>query len=209
MVPTDYKDFFISSTGASAALIGLLFVAIAVEPRSIVGEESHFESRSTASSAFVALSNLFFISLAGTVPRTNIGLVAIVMAVFLGLPNTVGIGVNLTRERSWQRGRLSFSVGLVISSLVIYALEIYYGWRLRQDPNGVGYLDSLTTAMIVAYGVALARAWDLLGAREQGFFSTLLELRRERSKRDQQSEAGLQGKSQQDAAAIEQPPTRK
>ena len=73
MVPEGAKEFFVVSTGASATLIGLLFVAIAVEPTSIVGEESPVETRSRASSAFIALLNVFFISLAGTVPPTNVG----------------------------------------------------------------------------------------------------------------------------------------
>jgi len=73
VVPEGAKEFFVVSTGASATLIGLLFVAIAVEPTSIVGEESPVETRSRASSAFIALLNVFFISLAGTVPPTNVG----------------------------------------------------------------------------------------------------------------------------------------
>ena len=88
MVPEGAKEFFGASTGASATLIGLLFVAIAVEPGSIVGEESRVETRSRASSAFIALLNVFFISLAGTVPPTNVGVVAAILAV-VGIVDTL------------------------------------------------------------------------------------------------------------------------
>jgi hypothetical protein len=32
MVPTDFANFFLSTAGAGAALIGLLFVAISINP---------------------------------------------------------------------------------------------------------------------------------------------------------------------------------
>jgi hypothetical protein len=38
LIPDGLREFFAASTGASATLLGLLFVAIAVEPKSIVGE---------------------------------------------------------------------------------------------------------------------------------------------------------------------------
>ena len=66
MVPEGLRGFFTASTGASATLLGLLFVAIAVEPKRIFGERSQVESRSRASSAYTALINFFFISLLGT-----------------------------------------------------------------------------------------------------------------------------------------------
>jgi hypothetical protein len=40
LVPEGLREFFTASTGASATLLGLLFIAIAVEPKSIVGEQS-------------------------------------------------------------------------------------------------------------------------------------------------------------------------
>jgi hypothetical protein len=73
LVPEGLREFFTASTGASATLLGLLLIAIAVEPKSIVGEQSPVESRSRASSAYTALLNIFFISLLGTV-RSSSGL---------------------------------------------------------------------------------------------------------------------------------------
>jgi len=131
VVPEGAKEFFVVSTGASATLIGLLFVAIAVEPTSIVGEDSPVETRSRASSAFIALLNVFFISLAGTVPPTNVGVVAAILAV-VGIVDTLGIGLSLLEEWSTiQAGRSSAL--LMVGSLIIYALEVWYAWRVSWE----------------------------------------------------------------------------
>ena len=94
MVPEGLREFFTASTGASATLLGLLFIAIAVEPKSIVGEQSPVESRSKASSAYTALLNIFFISLLGTIRTSGLGFLSVILAA-VGLANTLGIGVKL------------------------------------------------------------------------------------------------------------------
>jgi hypothetical protein len=71
------REFFTASTGASATLLELLSIAIAVEPKSIVGEQSPVESRSRASSAYTALINIFFISLLGDHTDLGSGVLAI------------------------------------------------------------------------------------------------------------------------------------
>ncbi len=170
MVPEGAREFFVASTGASATLIGLLFVAIAVEPRSIVGEESPVESRTRASSAFIALLNVFFVSLAGTVPPTNVGVVAAILAA-VGIYDTLGIGLSLLEEWSIEAGRPS--VVLLVGSLIIYALELWYAWRVGWDQGNSGALYGLVYVLFVVYGVALGRAWELLGARDQSFLRAL------------------------------------
>ena len=191
MVPEGAKEFFVVSTGASATLIGLLFVAIAVEPTSIVGEESQVETRSRASSAFIALLNVFFISLAGTVPPTNVGVVAAILAV-VGIVDTLGIGLSLLEERSVVEAGRSSAV-LMVVSLIIYALEFWYAWRVGWDQGNSEALYGLVYVLFVVYGVALGRAWELLGARDQSFFRSLfrnLYLLRQRRRRERGSPGG-------------------
>ena len=190
MVPEGAREFFVASTGASATLIGLLFVAIAVEPRSIVGEESPVESRSRASSAFIALLNVFFVSLAGTVPPTNVGIVAAILAV-VGIFDTLGIGLSLLEEWSIEAGRSS--AVLVVGSLIIYVLELWYAWRVSVDQGNSGALYGLVYVLFVVYGVALGRAWELLGARDQRFFRGLfrnLYLLRQRRRQSRGAPSG-------------------
>jgi hypothetical protein len=170
MGPEGASGFFAASAGASATLIGLLFVAIAVEPGSIVGEDASPETASRASSAFVALSNVFFVSLAGTVPPVNVGLVGAILAV-VGLLDTAAFGSNLWKEGALGRGprrRRGTGAGLVLASLLTYAFELWYSARLLAEPQEPGRLYGLVYVLFFLYGVALGRAWELLGPRERG-----------------------------------------
>ena len=164
------------STGASATLLGLLFVAIAVEPKSIVGELSPVESRSRASSAYTALLNIFFISLLGTIRGSGLGFTALILAA-VGLATVLGIGVNLWRESPHRRSVLSLGIGLWLGSTVIYTLELWYGWQIVRDPGNRAHIYALAYVLVALYAVALGRAWELLGAREQGLLRTLFSMR--------------------------------
>jgi len=176
LVPEGLREFFTASTGASATLLGLLFIAIAVEPKSIVGEQSQVESRSRASSAYTALLNTFFISLLGTIPTSGLRYLPLILAA-VGLTNTLGIGVNLWREFPRRRSALSSGVGLLLGSTVVYALELWYGWQIVRDPGNPAHIYALAYLLVAVYALALGRAWELLGAREQGWLRTLFSMR--------------------------------
>jgi len=176
LVPEGLREFFTASTGASATLLGLLFIAIAVEPKSIVGEQSPVESRSRASSAYTALLNTFFISLLGTIGTSGLGFLSVILA-SVGLANALGIGVNLWRESPRWRSVLSSGVGLLLGSTVVYALELWYGWQTVRDPGNAAQIYALAYLLVAVYALALGRAWELLGAREQGLLRTLFSPR--------------------------------
>jgi hypothetical protein len=176
LVPEGLREFFTASTGASATLLGLLFIAIAVEPKSIVGEQSPVESRSRASSAYTALLNVFFISLLGTIRTSGLGHVSLILAA-VGLANTLGIGVKLWRESPRRRRVLSSGVGLLLGSTVVYTLELWYAWQIVRDPGNTAQIYTLAYLLVALYAVALGRAWEVLGARQQGWLKTLFSPR--------------------------------
>jgi hypothetical protein len=164
------------SAGASATLLGLLFVAIAVEPKSIVGQHSPVESRSRASSAYTALLNVFFISLFGTIRGSGLGIVPLILAA-VGLANALSIGAKLWRGSPGRRNVLSSGVGLWLVSTVVYALELWIAWQIAREPGDTAQTYDLAHVLVALYAVALGRAWELLGAREQGLFGTLFSPR--------------------------------
>jgi len=176
LVPEGLREFFTASTGASATLLGLLFIAIAVEPKSIVGEQSPLESRSRASSAYTALINAFFISLFGTIPTSGLRFLPLILAA-VGLANSLGIGMNLWRESPRRRSVLGSGAGLWLGSMVVYALELWFGWQIARDPGNTAQIYALAYVLFAVYAVALGRAWELLGAREQGLLRTLFSMR--------------------------------
>src|SRR5437868_13015820 len=101
MVPAEFSNFFLATAGAGAALIGLLFVAISINPARIFSEEAPKERQAIASGAFTALVNAFFVSTSALIPGVNLGVAALVMSA-VGLLNTARIGFDLTR---YQVGR--------------------------------------------------------------------------------------------------------
>jgi hypothetical protein len=176
MVPEGLREFFTASTGASATLLGLLFVAIAVEPKSIFGEQSQVESRSRASSAYTALINTFFISLFGTIPASGLRYLPVILAA-VGLANSLGIGVNLWRESPRRRSVLSSGVGLWLGSTVAYALELWYGWQILRDPTNTAQMYNLAYLLFGVYAIALGRAWELLGGPARSLLRAFFSLR--------------------------------
>jgi hypothetical protein len=139
LVPEGLREFFAVSTGASATLLGLLFVAIAVEPKSIVGEQSPVESRSRASSAYTALLNVFFISLFGTIRGSSLGVLLLILAA-VGLANALSIGVKLWRASPRGSRVLSSGVGLWLVSTVVYSLELWFAWQIARDPGNTAQM---------------------------------------------------------------------
>jgi hypothetical protein len=172
MVPDSYHDFFLASVGASAALIGLLFVAISVAPEHVFGSAAQGERFAFAVSAFIALGNIFFISLGALLPFLNVG-IAIVVAGGTALVNTLLLIPDLWQRR---RGREARSWFLILGSLAIYVLEVWWGGALLGNPAQTSALENVTVVLLVAYAVALARAWELLGGRDYSLIRTAIGL---------------------------------
>ncbi len=160
MVPDTLHDFFVASIGASAALIGLLFVTISIQTEQIFGAEASGERLAFAGSAFIALVNVFFASLIGLLPHLNFGLVAVLGA--SGFVNSL----LLLRDLRY-RGSQSPA-----------PLEIWWGGQLLLHPDDLAALDSVTYVLVFAYGIGLARAWELLGGSDYGLVWLLLQKRR-------------------------------
>ena len=80
MVPEAFHDYFVASTGAGAALVGLLFVAVSIAPERTVMSGAPVERQAVATSAYTALLNAFFLSLVALLPQTNLGWAALVLS---------------------------------------------------------------------------------------------------------------------------------
>ena len=168
MVPAAYSNYFLASTGASAALIGLLFVAISLAPEHTVGTRASAWRHAQATSAFTALLNAFFVSLVALIPNTNLGYTAAVMGA-IGIFNTLTLARNVSSEHL-SLGNVHRAT-LLVGSLVLYVWELWFAVELltrSRDPSSV---DGLSYLLLGAYGVGAARAWGLLGLDDEGLFS--------------------------------------
>jgi len=175
MVPPEFLNFFSASTGAGAALVGLLFVAVSIAPEQMVTRRAPVERQAVAGSAFTALINAFFISLVALIPHLNIG-TPIVPFICLCLVTTLIQAWQLLRLRKgWQSFlRRAFLVAL---SLVLYGLELLNALHLSFDPSQVGDLYGLIFLLVGVFALGLIRAWQLLGVHRYGLFGWLSPLR--------------------------------
>ena len=175
MVPPEFANFFIASTSAGAALVGLLFVAVSIAPEQMVTRRAPVERQAVAGSAFTALINAFFISLVALIPHLNIGSV-IVPFICLCLVTTLIQAWQLMRLRKGWRSFLRRAF-LVVLSLVLYGLELLNALHLSFNPSQVGDLYGLILLLVGVFALGLIRAWELLGVHRYGLLGWLSPLR--------------------------------
>jgi hypothetical protein len=170
MVPPQFTNFFIASSSAGGALVGLLFVAVSIAPERIVMANAPVERRAMAASSFTALLNAFFISLGALIPW-NVSSLILLMSAF-GLSNSLFLAWNLLKDRQgWQN--VLRRIVLILASFVIYGYELYIAIHLLYQPNNLGSFYTLTGLLLTVYGIGLVRAWQLLGARRYGLMRWL------------------------------------
>jgi hypothetical protein len=177
MVPASFIPFFSISAGASATLIGLLFVAVSVAPGRTVGKSASMSRRSVAESSFTALLNAFLVSLLALIPTTPLSLasLAVTGATLLGFVRTHALLMARWRnDPSLGLAGLLRQLVLPLGMLVIYGLEFWWGVRQYRDFHlSASACGELATILVVLQGLAIARAWELLGAQRNSIFAWL------------------------------------
>jgi len=159
-----YREFFVASTGASAAFIGLLFVALSFINNENIDEKARAWRRIIASSSFSQLVDVFFVSLIGLLPDPhNLGFAGCVMAI-------VGLLVSLrllpkTIDSQKTGRRAPASLGLI--TVLAYILQLGTSISLLHNPQSQKAYDYLILALILLYAGALARAWEITGIKRR------------------------------------------
>lgn len=172
MVTPQFQPFFLASVGASAALIGLLFVSVSIAPERVFGQQSEPVRRAQALSAFTALTNVFFISLMSLVPEVTFGPVVAIIAIPAMLQTLALLGL----ARQWHAtGIIARGMFLFLASAAIYGYEFALGIQLWRQPTSKDALVTVLLVLMGAYAVGLGRAWELLGAPRSGFVSGAIE----------------------------------
>lgn len=170
MIPPELLTFFITTAAAGGALIGLLFVSISVAPHRTVQPSAPIEARVMSSNAFIALINGFFISLGAVQPYWNIGGFALVMSL-VGLSNSLNQGWLILRPwPSWQN--VLRRVWLIGMSLFLYTYELVIAIDISISPTHTS-IFTLGILIMSIYGIALMRAWELLGVQRTGLLAWL------------------------------------
>ena len=164
MVPAGFVTFFSVMAGVGATLFGLVFVALSITPEVARAENLSVMRQVLIASAYSALLNPLVISLLALTPQATIGTVTVIMST-IGLVNTLVMGSFLFRDARSTTKRLRSGL-FILGSLVIFGVEFYFAVRLATVPADRAALSDLTTLLVIIYLYGIARAWDLVGARQ-------------------------------------------
>jgi hypothetical protein len=160
-----YENFFITSAGASAAILGLLVVAVSVV-NADDGNPTTRENRTVlAGSAFVALVDIFIVSIVALTGGSVVfGLSSLVMAA-VGLLATRRLVPRAKRAGNFSRGFRTRELNIAFASISVgsYAVQLGLAAVLLANTHNATLLHALVLVIVALYCSALGRAWEVTG----------------------------------------------
>jgi hypothetical protein len=160
-----YEGFFTASAGASAAILGLLVVALSVVNADDANPATRELRTVLAGSAFVVLVDIFFVSIVALTGGSVVfGLASIGMAA-VGLLATVQLIPRARRAGNFAPGVRNRNLNLVFASvsLVGYSVQLGLAIALLADNHSAALQRALVLVLVVFYASALGRAWEVTG----------------------------------------------
>jgi hypothetical protein len=165
-----YSSFFVASSAASAAFIGLLFVALTIANLDSAAERTRARRDTLAGSAFVQLLDAFFVSTASLAGNLQIFAGMSVVMAGLGLLSHSRLIPRVIRSGNWSRGAPGrrANIALPVSSILVYLCQLGLAAGVLLDPNNALLLRLAVLIAIGLFAGALARSWEIasrLGSR--------------------------------------------
>jgi hypothetical protein len=164
------SNFFIASAGASAAILGLLVVAVSV----INADDSDSTTRERrtvlAGSAFIALVDIFFVSIVTLTGGSIVfGLSSLAMAT-VGLLSTRRMIQRAKRAGNFSRGFPTRKLNIAFASISAggYAVQLGIAVALLANTQSTELQHALVLVIVALYGSALGRAWEVTGITRRG-----------------------------------------
>jgi len=160
-----YETFFAASAGASAAILGLLVVAVSVVNAD--DEDAKTRERRTvlAGSAFLALVDAFFVSIVALTGGAAVfGTSSLVMAL-VGLLVTSPLIARARRAGNFARGFPTRRLNIVFAgiSVAAYSIQLGLAIALLTDTQSSALRRALVLVVVGLYASALGRAWEVTG----------------------------------------------
>ena len=160
-----YESFFSTSAGASAAILGLLVVAVSVVNADDANPTTRELRTVLAGSAFVALVDIFLVSIVALTGGSVVfGLSSLAMAL-VGLMATRQLIPRAKRAGNFSRGLRARNLNIAFASISVAAFSGQLGLAvaLLADTRSAALQDALVVVIVALYCSALGRAWVVTG----------------------------------------------
>ena len=160
-----YANFFIASAGASAAILGLLVVAVSVVNADDANPKTRELRTVLAGSAFVALVDIFIVSIVALTGGSVVfGLSSLAMAT-IGLLATIRLIPRAKRAGNFSPSSRTRELNIVFASVsaVAYPVQLGLAVALLVDTQSAALQRALVLMIVVLYCSALGRAWVVTG----------------------------------------------
>ena len=156
----EWHDFFAAVAGAAATLVGLLFVALALNP-AVMADRGPAGLRTWAGQTFNTFLMVLAVALVALVPDVGpvgFGLPLLILGGW-GVARIVGDARRVRRDPApeWHGRRV---LGRFAAPLAGYAVTLWVGTQaLRGDAEAVGWLVAAVFLLTMS---AAGNCWDLL-----------------------------------------------
>jgi hypothetical protein len=154
--PSEWHDLFVAVAGASAALAGLVFVAVSINIERIIGYKG-LPERALETLLYLVL--VLLVSIVGLIPAQSHVALGVELLVL-----SVGIGGGITRLRTIQvdSGEVPFTWALsrwTVRAVAIVPLVVGGAGILVESGGGLYWI---VAGIVFAISGAVASAWVLL-----------------------------------------------
>jgi len=160
-----YEMFFVASAGASAAILGLLVVAVSVVNADDANAKTRERRTVLAGSAFLALVDVFFVSIVALTGGAAVfGTSNLVMAM-VGLLATSRLIARAKRAGNFSRGFPTRRLNIVFAVVSVggYSIQLGLAIALLADTQSSALQRALVLVMVGLFGSAIGRAWEVTG----------------------------------------------
>ncbi len=165
-----YANFFIASAGASAAILGLLVVAVSVVNADDENPTTRENRTVLAGSAFVGLVDIFLVSIVAlTGGSVAFGLSSLAMAA-VGLLATRRLVPRARRAGNFSRDFRTRELNIAFASISVggYSVQLGLAAALLANTRSAALQHALILVIVALYCSALGRAWEVTGITRRG-----------------------------------------
>jgi hypothetical protein len=160
-----FQSFFIASAGASAAILGLMVVAVSVVNADDANPTTRELRTVLAGSAFVALVDIFLVSIVALTGGSVVFALASLAMAAVGLLATRQLIPRAQRAGNFSRTSRTRNLNIAFASISVasYSAQLGLAAGLLANTRSAILQRALVLVIVSLYCSALGRAWVVTG----------------------------------------------